>query len=116
MQQTEAPEVRFMESKEELQALLSGKRVLHVKGFGSGFVDAISAEAVQAIAQFRSDFLVIDGDPFGSGFQRYIKAYVDRQGEAGLAVPELVWVNVKESCMYPRVYKVVADHDDLLTH
>jgi len=77
--------------------------VLHVKGFGSGFVDAISAEAVQAIAQFRPDFFVVDGDPFGSGFQLYIKAYVDRQVEAGLAVPELVWVkNVKGSSPTPK--------------
>jgi len=107
------PELLVLETPEELQKLLSGKRVLHVKGFGGGFKDHISEEqaavqqqqdqiAVQAINRFRPDFLVVDGDPFGSGFQRYIKVYVDRQVEAGLAVPKLVWVkSVKGSSPSP---------------
>ncbi|CAK0869120.1 unnamed protein product, partial [Prorocentrum cordatum] len=110
--QPAAEEPRVMET-EEVQELVSGKRVLHVKGFGVGFKDPVSAElmavqqqqdqiAVQAINRFRPDFLVVDGDPFGSGFQRYIKVYVDRQVEAGLAVPKLVWVkSVKGSSPSP---------------
>jgi len=102
-----------MESKEELQALLSGKRVLHVKGFGGGFKDPLSEEqvgvqqqqdklAVQAIERFRPEYVVVDGDPWGGGFQRYIKCYVDSQVKAGLAVPKLVWVkSVKESSPTP---------------
>jgi hypothetical protein len=92
-----------LETPEELWKLLSGKRVLHVKGFGGGFKDPLSEEqmgvqqqqeqtAVKTIGNFRPEYLVVDGDPYGSGFQRYVKAYADRQVGAGLAVPELVWV------------------------
>ncbi|CAK0812206.1 unnamed protein product, partial [Prorocentrum cordatum] len=96
------PELLVLETPEELQKLLSGKRVLHVKGFGSGFGDPPEGQkdvqhrqeevAVQAITQFRPDYLVVDGDPWGKGFQRYVKAYADRQAEVGLAVPGVVWV------------------------
>jgi len=103
----EAQRVRVLEAPEEIRELLSGKRVLHVKGFGSGFgEDAAQATqpppgqddaAAQAIQRFRPDYLVVDGDPWGSGFQRYVKTYAEAQARGGLAVPGLVWVNsIKE--------------------
>ncbi|CAK0832398.1 unnamed protein product [Prorocentrum cordatum] len=105
-------ELRVVEAPEDVRELLSGKRVLHVKGFGSGFGDAPEEQAgaqqrqdqaaAQAIDRFRPDYLVVDGDPFGTGFQRYIRVYADRQVGAGLAVPELVWVkSVKGSSPTP---------------
>jgi len=106
------PELLVLETPEELQKLLSGKRVLHVKGFGSGLGDPAGEPsgalrrqdeaAGQAIERFRPDYLVVDGDPWGNGFQRYVKAYADRQAGAGLAVPGLVWVkNVQGSSPTP---------------
>ncbi|CAK0885632.1 unnamed protein product, partial [Prorocentrum cordatum] len=91
-------ELRVLETPGEVREHLSGRRALHVKGFGSGFgvewgVQQRQDEAaVQALERFRPDCVVVDGDPWGSGFQRYIKAYADTQVGAGLAVPELVWV------------------------
>ncbi|CAK0871171.1 unnamed protein product, partial [Prorocentrum cordatum] len=95
-------EPRVLETPEEAWELLRGRRVLHVKGFGSGLGDLPEEQrgvqrqqdeaAAAAIARFRPDYLVVDGDPWGAGFQRYISAYAERQAGAGLAVPELVWV------------------------
>eukprot|EP00959_Pyramimonas_sp_CCMP1952_P474139 9502933-Pyramimonas_sp.AAC.1 len=63
----ETHEVRILETAEEVWELLCGRRVLHVKGFGSGFGDVpkeqMSAQgqqdeaAVKAIKRFRPDYL-----------------------------------------------------------
>lgn len=83
---------------------LSGKRVLHVKGFGSGFKDPTpeqkrtqedqDVKAQKALSSFGPDCMVVDGDPWGEGFQRYIKKFVDKRSVTGKA--KLLWVkNVK---------------------
>lgn len=88
--------------RDRFNATLSGKRLLHVKGFGSGFKDANesqvvqenrqSQEAVKALKQFNPDFMVVDGDPWGSGFQKYIKEFVDCKRAAGDVTPQLIWM------------------------
>ncbi|CAK0807074.1 unnamed protein product [Prorocentrum cordatum] len=92
---------RELGTLKELRELVSGKRALHVKGFGGGFGNrAHSADqetsqvrrAVQAIRSFGPDYLVVDGDPWGDGFQRYVKAFADERRRSHLSVPELVWV------------------------
>jgi len=80
---------------------LVGKRVLHVKGFGSSFKDPTPEEdnqeaeqirqAIDAMTNFKPDFLVVDGDPWGNGFQRCVKAYVDEVRENSGTVPSLIW-------------------------
>lgn len=87
--------------REQFTASLIGKRILHVKGFGSGFKNPTDAqveleakqkqEAVNAIMQFNPDYLVVDGDPWGEGFQQHIKAFCDLQRESGNALPQLIW-------------------------
>jgi len=88
-------------TRKELRQLLCGKRVLHVKGFGGGFgkgEHGVSKQqeqndrAVESILNFCPDYLVVDGDPWGDGFQRYVKAYADKCRATQVAVPELVWV------------------------
>jgi len=75
--------------------------VLHVKGFGGGFGEMKHGaskqqeqddRAVEAILGFRPDYLVIDGDPWKDGFQRYVKAYADKCREKQVTLPKLVWV------------------------
>jgi len=88
-------------TRREIRQLLSGKRVLHVKGFGGGFgkgEHGVSKQqeqddrAVEAIRNFRPDYLVVDGDPWGDGFQRYVKAYADKFWATNPALPGIVWV------------------------
>ena len=92
---------RELKTRKELRQLLNGKRVLHVKGFGGGFGKGEHGaskqqeqddDAVKAILNFRPDYLVVDGDPWGDGFQRYVKAYADKCRLTKVAVPKLVWV------------------------
>eukprot|EP00930_Biecheleria_cincta_P000998 TRINITY_DN102178_c0_g1_i1.p1 TRINITY_DN102178_c0_g1~~TRINITY_DN102178_c0_g1_i1.p1 ORF type:complete len:345 (+),score=71.06 TRINITY_DN102178_c0_g1_i1:32-1066(+) len=83
--------------------MLRGKRVLHVKGFGSGFKNQQETEkkteaeqgkeALDALEAFSPDFMVVDGDPWGSGtgFQRHIQAYAEHQRQQQKKAPSLIW-------------------------
>jgi len=85
----------------KFKEFLEGKRLLHVKGFGGTFKDPnedqIATEeaqekgAVAAMSKFNPDYLVVDGDPWDKGFQRYIKAFVDARRQTGDHVPQLIW-------------------------
>mmetsp|Transcript_149387 Transcript_149387/g.263717 ORF Transcript_149387/g.263717 Transcript_149387/m.263717 type:complete len:650 (+) Transcript_149387:116-2065(+) len=76
-------------------------RVIHVKGFGSGFKEPFKEqqvldakqkdEAVIALEISAPDFIAVDGDPWGGGFQAYIKAYFDHQEATGGKIPKLIW-------------------------
>eukprot|EP00933_Yihiella_yeosuensis_P064212 TRINITY_DN67576_c0_g1_i1.p1 TRINITY_DN67576_c0_g1~~TRINITY_DN67576_c0_g1_i1.p1 ORF type:complete len:308 (-),score=70.20 TRINITY_DN67576_c0_g1_i1:171-1094(-) len=90
------------------EEILNGKRVLHVKGFGTGFEDATAAqkalaekqnqEALDALVHFRPDYIVVDGDPWGRGFQEHIKRYLHHRQQHRDDLPELIWAkNVKMS-------------------
>jgi len=90
-----------MRQREHFKESLVGKRVLHVKGFGSGFKDPTASqvalqekqeeEAIDAIMQFNPDFIAVDGNPWGNGFQRYIKAFVDAKCFSADPLPCLIW-------------------------
>ncbi|CAK0792443.1 unnamed protein product [Prorocentrum cordatum] len=66
-----------LETPEAVRNLLSGKRALHVKGFGGGLGDVPEEQrseqrrqdeaAAQAIERFCPDFLVVDGIPGAAG-------------------------------------------------
>jgi hypothetical protein len=87
---------------EDFKSRLQKKRVLHVKGFDSGFQDPSWAMkqlelkqddiTIKAMNAFRPDFLVVDGDPVGDGYQRHIKAFVDSRKSEHNKLPELIWV------------------------
>jgi len=96
------------DDRNHFKADLAGKRILHVKGFGSGFGYATPTqaeleakqqrEAVVAMSMFGPHFLVVDGDPWGVGFQRHIKAFIDWKRQSGGPLPQLIWAkNVKMS-------------------
>jgi hypothetical protein len=85
----------------EFREKLAGKRLLHVKGFGSGCIDFSrddrmlqeqqQEEAVRALTQFSPDYMVVDGDPWGTGFQCYIKAFMDSRRGSSEVLPQLIW-------------------------
>mmetsp|Transcript_96353 Transcript_96353/g.176683 ORF Transcript_96353/g.176683 Transcript_96353/m.176683 type:complete len:763 (-) Transcript_96353:24-2312(-) len=89
------------EERLRLTADMRGKRVLHVKGFGSSFKEPPEeeqgldnkqeAEALLAMQNFAPDYLVVDGEPWGEGFQMYMKQYIEHQQQIGGLVPKLIW-------------------------
>lgn len=93
----------ILETEEERRHFtesLRGKKVLHVKGFGSSFKDPTSeqqgiddhqrAAALIAMQNFAPDYFVVDGDPWGKGFQTHLKDYIDEIKGDG-QVPTLIW-------------------------
>jgi len=89
------------EERQEFLAELRGKRVLHVKGFGNSLSDLPEeeqglgnnqeAEVLLAVQNFAPDFLVVDGDPWGEGFQMHMKQYIDDQHRLDRHSPRLIW-------------------------
>lgn len=80
---------------------LAGKRLLHLRGYSEGCQqleqkDAeVAAEqrqrAIDAMIAFNPDYIVVDGEPFGSGFQYYAKACLDTTS-AFKEPASLIWV------------------------
>lgn len=87
--------------RKQFTADLKGKRVLHVKGFGGGFKDpteeqkgieaAQNETALLDLEKWAPDVIVVDGDPWGVGFQVHLKNYADKLKRDGQEVPKLVW-------------------------
>jgi len=92
--------------RDQFTASLVGKRILHVKGFGSSFKEPSPAqeklefeqrlEGARAIMNFRPDYLVVDGDPWGNGFQQSIKTLCALMGDKGGELPQLIWAKNME--------------------
>lgn len=80
---------------------LAGKRLLHLRGYTQGYQqleqkDAeVAAEqkqkAIDAMIAFNPDYIVVDGEVFGSGFQYYAKACMETT-RAFMEPASLIWV------------------------